>query len=715
MAQLPNYPGLVRDASGRLSMGPPTQIGVDEQDKPVYETQQDVLARAYEQNLQANRPLGDLGGGATITKQETEVDGNPLTNYVLGYNAPQPAPQPVPQPVTQPAPQPAPQPVTQPTLPSTGPFTEPMIRPAEPPGLITDRADYDPVTGLYSFPSDRDIRDFFPSPTDDRNMDKLTPFQRPLVDPVFDQFTGPRTNFEKAPPTEDRKYFRQELTPEFKEFLTQRGYTVSQLEGLADGPDIIFNPQGQRVTFGAQTAVNPNPTGPAVPAPPIGLETRTIGQTAAQAGVGSVPTDLPAGTAIDPDDLVIKEDELFAEIRSADPIEGEAATLLTAATTGLEIATPPRTNAQTYSSYVQEGTPEYIAAQGQPSSESLIGDIQGAVSQQAIATAATEELDERATIKYQMDQLFDSFEEGKPPPAWAAPAVRNAGAMMAQRGMGRSSMAAAAITQAMMESGISIAKEDANKYATIQIANLRNKQQTALQNALTFAAMDKANLDARMTAAVNNARAFLQMDTANLNNQQQLKTIDLQSQFQKMFNDQAQENASRQFNAKSQMQVDQFFSELEVQVANANSSRMAAMNQFNADQINAGKRYFAKMNDARERFNIQNESIIQQSNASWRRSINTANTTQQNEANRVNALNLLGFTQTAMDKLWQRYRDEAGWAMQISENDKQRAHNIAILAQQQTFDANQYEKDRDTAFYDSLGSTVVNGIFGILD
>ena len=43
MAQLPNYPGLVRDASGRLSMGPPTQIGVDEQDKPVYETQQDVL------------------------------------------------------------------------------------------------------------------------------------------------------------------------------------------------------------------------------------------------------------------------------------------------------------------------------------------------------------------------------------------------------------------------------------------------------------------------------------------------------------------------------------------------------------------------------------------------------------------------------------------------------------------------------------------------
>ena len=162
------------------------------------------------------------------------------------------------------------------------------------------------------------------------------------------------------------------------------------------------------------------------------------------------------------------------------------------------------------------------------------------------------------------------------------------------------------------------------------------------------------------------------------------------------------------------MQVDQFFSELEVQVANANSSRTAAMSQFNADQTNAGKRYFAKINDARDRFNIQNEALIQQANASWRRSVNTANTAQRNEANRTNALNLLGYTQTAMDKVWQRYRDEASWAIQMSENDKQRAHNIAILAQQQAFDADQYGKDRDASFYDSVGNTVMNGIWGFL-
>ena len=51
-------------------------------------------------------------------------------------------------------------------------------------------------------------------------------------------------------------------------------------------------------------------------------------------------------------------------------------------------------------------------------------------------------------------------------------------------------MAAAAITTALMESGVQIAAQDANKYAAIQLQNLNNKQQSALQNAATFAAMD---------------------------------------------------------------------------------------------------------------------------------------------------------------------------------------------------------------------------------
>ena len=425
----------------------------------------------------------------------------------------------------------------------------------------------------------------------------------------------------------------------------------------------------------------------------------------------AAPPALPTGTAVPFQEQQVQQEELFAPTQVAAPLTEP---VKEASVTGLELPTPPRTAAATYQSFVSEDTPEFAAAQGQVSAQSLIGDIEGAVSEESIAQGATAELDERATLRFQMGELFKSFEEGKPPPAWAAPAVRQVGGMMAQRGLGRSSMAAAAISQAIMESGIPIAQQDANKYATIQLQNLNNQQQATLQNAATYAAMDRANLSSAMQAAVNNARSFLQMDTQNLTNEQQLKTIDMQSKFQKLFTDQAQENAARQFNAKSQLQVDQFFTELETQVANANASRMAAMEQFNADQTNAAARYFTKINDARERFNISNENLIQQSNAVWRRNINTANTAGQNETNRINALNLLGINQASLDKLWQRYRDEAQWMVEISENAAQRAHNAAILSQTQDFNSQQYEVERESQFFSALGSTVINGVFGLL-
>ena len=445
---------------------------------------------------------------------------------------------------------------------------------------------------------------------------------------------------------------------------------------------------------------------------PTPVQEEIIGEVTEQSGVKDDPApSLVPGTEVTFQPQEVQQDELFPTTSLAQPMEEQ---IVEASKTGLELPTPPRTAAATYQSFVEADTPEFAAAQGQVSAQSLIGDIEGAVSEESIAQGATAELDERATLKFQMGELFKSFEEGKPPPAWAAPAVRQVGGMMAQRGLGASSMAAAAISQAIMESGIPIAQQDANKYATIQLQNLNNQQQATLQNAATYAAMDRANLSSAMQAAVNNARSFLQMDTQNLSNEQQLKTIDLQSKFQKMFTDQAQENAARQFNAKSQLQVDQFFTELETQVANANSSRMAAMEQFNADQKNASKRYFAKLNDARERFNITNENLISQSNAVWRRNVNTANTAGQNAANQQNALNLLGTTQANLDKLWQRYRDEASWMVQISENAAQRAHNAAILAQTQDFNAEQYEIDRENQFFSSLGSTVIKGVFGVL-
>ena len=52
--------------------------------------------------------------------------------------------------------------------------------------------------------------------------------------------------------------------------------------------------------------------------------------------------------------------------------------------------------------------------------------------------------------------------------------------------------------------------------------------------------------------------------------------------------------------------------------------------------------------------------------------------------------------------------------VQISENAAQRAHNVAILAQQQDFDSDAYDKATTDSFYSTFGSTVLNGVFGIL-
>ena len=311
---------------------------------------------------------------------------------------------------------------------------------------------------------------------------------------------------------------------------------------------------------------------------------------------------------------------------------------------------------------------------------------------------------------------------------------------MNQRGLGSSSMASAAITQALMESGIAIAAADANKYANIQLQNLKNEQQTALQNALTVAeicwitrlhtpgpyhapdtprmpartvaAMDRTNLGARLNAAITNARSFLSIDLANLTNEQKTNEINHQSVMQKMFTDQAAINTAEQFNAKTQNQVDQFYAELESQVETANKNREVANNQFNADQKNALTKYYESVNDSREKFNANMSLQIDQSNAVWRREINTANTALQNEVNRINASNLLNLSATAQNQLWQRYRDEAAWMMSSVESAKDRAHAVAMFAQQSEFNNETYEKQQKDLLMTEIGMTIFDTIFG---
>ena len=69
---------------------------------------------------------------------------------------------------------------------------------------------------------------------------------------------------------------------------------------------------------------------------------------------------------------------------------------------------------------------------------------------------------------------------------------------------------------------------------------------------------------------------------------------------------------------------------------------------------------------------------INQSNAQWRRQVNTANTALKNETNRINVQNKYNATQTAMNQLWQMYRDNATFNFTAAESSKQRAHETML-------------------------------------
>jgi hypothetical protein len=71
---------------------------------------------------------------------------------------------------------------------------------------------------------------------------------------------------------------------------------------------------------------------------------------------------------------------------------------------------------------------------------------------------------------------------------------------------------------------------------------------------------------------------------------------------------------------------------------------------------------------------------VDQSNAQWRRQLNTTNTAIQNETNRLNAQNAYNASQSALNFLWQKMRDNAQFNFQKGQNALQKNHEVGLLA-----------------------------------
>ena len=419
----------------------------------------------------------------------------------------------------------------------------------------------------------------------------------------------------------------------------------------------------------------------------------------------NTPT-LPQGTSITPSLQNVQTNELLATpgvtgtIAAATP-QAVAPTAATSATgTAQQVSTVTQPGAAQFNAATIGTAPGMTAAQGTVTAPMT-------AAQQSLAS-----LDSRATVQGQLENISSDIEtslaQGSPLPAFARGAAEAAKATMQARGLGASTMLAEALAEGILRSSIPIAQADANTYKQVIFQNLANNQQ----------------------AAVVNAQAYLQMDMANLSNNQQANLQNLQAQQQTLLTDNAARNAALQFNATSQNQVNQFYSNLNTNIQEQNARRSDALSQFNIAEQNkvaalnaknataiadanaqrqaAINQFNATLDNQRERFNVENQRVIDQSNTVWRRQLNTSNTQAVNAANETNAQNLLNLSNFALSSLWQQWRDEASWVNQSSENEMNRNHNLAVAALERTTAFDLQNSAQTSALYAMLGQFGMN-------
>ena len=410
---------------------------------------------------------------------------------------------------------------------------------------------------------------------------------------------------------------------------------------------------------------------------------------------------LPTGTTISPQLQNVATNELIATpgvsgaVAAATPTAPTAPTVTGAATTAAQTTTAP--TMPNYAQYTgaSAGTiPTATAAQGTLSTGSVAQGQTGAITSDATVKGQLEGLQNEVTT---------ALASGNPMPVWARGAAKATEAAMAARGMSASSMAAEALAEGIMNAAVPIATADARTYKDMIFQNLANNQQ----------------------AAITNAQSYLKMDMANLSNSQQTSLANLQTRQSFLLSDQAAANASAQFNATSQNQVNEFYDKLGSTISEQNAVRTDTMNQYaqseankiaaiNAqnkvaiDEANAAResainQFNATVENQRQQFNVNNQREIDQSNVVWRRAINTANTAAVNATNQTNAQNLLNLSNWAVSAAWQQWRDEASWVNTSSQNDQNRNHNLAMAALERSTAVDLQDQASKDSMYQMIG------------
>ena len=74
------------------------------------------------------------------------------------------------------------------------------------------------------------------------------------------------------------------------------------------------------------------------------------------------------------------------------------------------------------------------------------------------------------------------------------------------------------------------------------------------------------------------------------------------------------------------------------------------------------------------------------------------------------AQSLLDLNVSAQNRLWNRYRDEAEWFVNITEAREARAHQAALTAQQNNFSMDMYNDKAKDSFWMTIGGAIFDVI-----
>ena len=322
------------------------------------------------------------------------------------------------------------------------------------------------------------------------------------------------------------------------------------------------------------------------------------------------------------------------------------------------------------------GAPTRVAQAGEMISGAAVDSAQVAQALQQ-NQAAQGVVTDPMTVQGQLNNLLTNFQTNNPP-SWAAASLRNATTVMAQRGLGASSLAGQAIIQATLEAAIPIASADAETYKQMGLQNLSNRQQiavltaqraqflgqefdqafqtrvvnaarvadianlnfnaqqqVALENARLAQTMDLANLTKRQSLVMAEAAQIANLETANLNNRQQAAVTNAKSFLEMDLTNLSYRQQTELF--KSQQNIQSLFTD----AAAENASR-----QFNATSENQTNQFFSTLATQVSTFNATQTNAMSQFNANQAATIAKFNAETQNQRDQFNAQSRLVIDQS---------------------------------------------------------------------